>query len=72
VAPPEDASAAGSGGDERAGRLGRTPAELFDDYLAERQVDDRRLATLFAELLEVASSEERAELGPGAEGADAA
>ena len=68
VAPPE-AEAAGSAGDERSSRLGRTPAQLFDDYLVERKVEDPRLPRLFGELLEVASAEERAE---ATEGADAA
>jgi exonuclease SbcD len=37
---------------DRPRRAGRTPHELFSDYLAERSVDDDRLPALFAELLE--------------------
>ncbi|HEY0640998.1 MAG TPA: exonuclease SbcCD subunit D [Pseudonocardiaceae bacterium] len=37
-------------------RAGRTPTELFDAYLAEQNVDDPRVAALFAELLEGAGS----------------
>jgi exonuclease SbcD len=35
---------------ERAARLGRSPDELFAEYLAEQDVDDPRLVTLFREL----------------------
>jgi exonuclease SbcD len=35
---------------ERAARLGRSPDELFGEYLAEQDVDDPRLVTLFREL----------------------
>lgn len=45
----------------RVARSGRAPAELFADFLAERNVDDSRVAAMFAELLdaelEAASSE---------------
>ena len=37
-------------------RQGRTPHELFDSYLAEQEIDDPRLATLFAELLDAETS----------------
>jgi exonuclease SbcD len=33
-------------------RLDRSPTELFGDYLAEQNIDDTRVATMFAELLE--------------------
>ena len=33
-------------------RRGRTPHELFDEYLAEEGIEDPRLGALFAELLE--------------------
>lgn len=59
VAPPDDE--AGAPGDVPTGRLGRTPTELFADYLAERKVDDTRLGRLFGELWEQASAEEQAE-----------
>ena len=69
--PTSRGSGGGGGGvaGSLSARLGRTPPALFDDYLAERKVDDPRLTALFAELLETAAAEERAE---GAEGADAA
>jgi exonuclease SbcD len=35
---------------ERATRLGRTPDELFAEYLAEQDVEDERLVKLFREL----------------------
>ncbi|HEX3648914.1 MAG TPA: exonuclease SbcCD subunit D [Pseudonocardiaceae bacterium] len=37
---------------DRPSRLNRTPSGLFADFLAEQQVDDKRVAGLFAELLE--------------------
>jgi exonuclease SbcD len=43
-------------------RLGRSPAQLFDEYLRERKVDDPRLQRLFNELYEVAAAEEREEV----------
>lgn len=36
-------------------RLGRSPAELFAEYLADRGVEDGRLPALFAQLLDEAS-----------------
>ena len=33
-------------------RVGRSPRELFADYLAEQNVDDPRLTAMFAELLD--------------------
>ncbi len=38
------------GGGQRAPRLGRSPEELFAEYLAEHDVDDDRLLALFREL----------------------
>ena len=37
---------------ERAERAGKSPQELFDVYLAERDESDPELSALFAELLE--------------------
>ncbi|MGH9116587.1 MAG: metallophosphoesterase family protein [Acidimicrobiales bacterium] len=37
-------------------RAGRTPHDLFDQYLNEHGVDDRRLVALFDELFELASA----------------
>jgi exonuclease SbcD len=33
-------------------RIGRTPTDLFADFLSEREIDDPRLAAMFAELLD--------------------
>ena len=33
-------------------RIGRTPTDLFADFLSEREIDDPRLGTMFAELLD--------------------
>jgi DNA repair protein SbcD/Mre11 len=33
-------------------RIGRTPTDLFADFLAEREIEDPRLGAMFAELLE--------------------
>jgi exonuclease SbcD len=46
---------------QRPSRLGRSPAQLFEEYLRERKVDDGRLQRLFEELYEVASAEEHEE-----------
>ena len=43
----------------RARRAGRAPAELFDEFLAERNVDDDRVRALFAELLDAEQEPER-------------
>lgn len=43
--PPEVA-----GGTDRPPRIGRSPAELFAEYLAEQDVADERLLALFGEL----------------------
>ncbi len=37
---------------QRATRKGRAPTELFDEFLAERNVEDERVRALFAELLD--------------------
>jgi DNA repair protein SbcD/Mre11 len=42
----------GSHGDGRPARAGRTPLQLFGDYLAEEGVADPRVERMFAELLE--------------------
>lgn len=41
---------------ERPDRMGRSPQQLFADYLAERNVEDPRLETLFGVLLEELTS----------------
>ena len=40
-------------------RAGRAPAELFDEFMAERNVDDNRVRALFAELLDAEQEPER-------------
>jgi DNA repair protein SbcD/Mre11 len=42
----------GSHRDDRPARAGRTPLQLFGDYLAEENVADPRVERMFAELLE--------------------
>ena len=46
--PQPGAAAAGP----RASRVGRTPLELFGDYLTEQNIDDPRISKMFAELLD--------------------
>ncbi|HEX6352372.1 exonuclease SbcCD subunit D [Actinophytocola sp.] len=36
-------------------RIGRTPTDLFADFLSEREIDDPRLGAMFAELLDESS-----------------
>jgi len=42
----------GTHGGDRPSRAGRSPAQLFGDYLAEQNVADERVERMFAELLE--------------------
>jgi DNA repair protein SbcD/Mre11 len=37
---------------KRPSRIGRSPQELFGDYLSEQNIDDPRIAAMFAELLD--------------------
>jgi DNA repair protein SbcD/Mre11 len=37
---------------EQPSRIGRSPEELFRDYLSEQNIDDPRVAAMFAELLD--------------------
>jgi exonuclease SbcD len=53
----------GQHGTSSVSRIGRSPAQLFGDYLAEQNVADPRLNALFAELLdEITGSDNGAEL----------
>ena len=45
----------GSTGKGQPSRIGRSPAELFADYLRGENVDDPRLEAMFAELLDEAA-----------------
>ncbi|HCU94584.1 MAG TPA: exonuclease sbcCD subunit D [Actinobacteria bacterium] len=45
----------GGTGKDRPSRIGRSPAELFADYLREQRVDDPRLGVMFAELIDEAT-----------------
>lgn len=58
---------------QRVSRRGRSPHELFELYLAEQNLDDPRLLTLFDELLDEAErgDDEPDGGGPGAETAEA-
>jgi len=42
----------GSQGSERPSRAGRSPLQLFGDYLHEQDIDDPRVRAMFAELLD--------------------
>ena len=57
----EDAS--GSAPRKRS-RAGRTPVELFDEFLAERNISDERVRALFSELLEAQHEAEREAVQP--------
>lgn len=49
---------ANQGHSQRPSRVGRSPAELFCDYLGEQKIEDPRLTAMFAELLEDLTSAE--------------
>ena len=49
---------------KRRTRAGRAHAELFDEFLAERNIDDERVRSLFAELLEAQHEADREALQP--------
>jgi exonuclease SbcD len=42
----------GAAGEQGASRAGRSPVELFEDYLSDRKIDDPRLTAMFAGLLD--------------------
>ncbi|MGO9292377.1 MAG: exonuclease SbcCD subunit D [Streptosporangiaceae bacterium] len=42
----------GTLGGDKPSRAGRSPLELFGDYLGEQNIDDQRLPAMFAELLD--------------------
>jgi exonuclease SbcD len=42
----------GHGDNDRPSRVGRSPVQLFGDYLAEQNIADPRIAAMFAELLD--------------------
>jgi DNA repair protein SbcD/Mre11 len=47
----------GTSGGAKPSRAGRSPQELFGDYLAEQNIDDPRIAGMFAELLDAITGE---------------
>jgi DNA repair protein SbcD/Mre11 len=55
---------------ERRSRVGRSPQQLFGDYLSEQNIDDPRILAIFAQLLDevTGSSDEAAELAPASAG----
>ncbi len=55
-----------SGGGERPSRVGRSPAQLFGDYLGEEGVEDQRLTAMFSALLDEVTGDAPADLA-GAE-----
>jgi exonuclease SbcD len=42
----------GAGDGDRPSRIGRSPLDLFGDYLSEQNIDDPRITAMFAELLD--------------------
>ena len=52
---------------EQASRIGRSPRELFADYLTEQNIDDPRLTAMFAELLDEVTSDPAALSAPTGE-----
>lgn len=54
---------------DRPSRIGRSPQQLFSDYLSEQNVDDPRIPAMFAELLdEISASGEPTEAAPASSG----
>lgn len=55
---------------DRSSRVGRSPRELFSDYLSEQSIDDPRILAMFARLLDevTGSSGDAAETAPVAAG----
>jgi exonuclease SbcD len=55
---------------DRPSRAGRSPQELFSDYLSEQNIDDPRIPAMFAQLLDevTGSSGDAAETAPAATG----
>ena len=51
---------------DRPSRIGRSPVELFTGYLAEQNIDDQRIAAMFAELLDEVASAAGGDLADGA------
>ena len=49
---------------KRRSRAGRTPEQLFDEFLAERNIADERVRSLFAELLEAQHDAQREAVQP--------
>jgi len=47
----------GTAGGGRPSRAGRSPQQLFGDYLAEQNIDDPRISAMFGELLDTITGE---------------
>src|SRR5260221_216580 len=47
----------GTGGGAKPNRAGRSPQQLFGDYLAEQNIDDPRISGMFAEMLDAITGE---------------
>jgi exonuclease SbcD len=60
----------GAHGGERPSRVGRSPQELFSDYLSEQNINDPRIPAMFAELLDevTGAADEAHEMAPAAAG----
>jgi DNA repair protein SbcD/Mre11 len=53
------------GGGSVSSRIGRSPTDLFADFLAEKEIDDARLGAMFAELLDGVSDGEPSNTATG-------
>jgi len=53
----------GAASGDRPSRIGRGPAELFGDYLREQKLDDPRIGSMFADLLDEVTGAVPAPLG---------
>jgi hypothetical protein len=42
----------GTRGGDKPSRVGRSPLQLFSDYLGEQNIEDPRISRMFAELLD--------------------
>ena len=52
----------GASGGDRPSRAGRSPLDLFSDYLAEQSVADPRISAMFADLLDEVTGAQGPEL----------
>jgi len=60
----------GTRGGDKPSRVGRSPLQLFGDYLGEQNIEDPRIARMFADLLDelTGARDDSADLAPAAPG----